>query len=91
MTGAGNADNSEGETGGARPSPSPWAGARPAGSGVELPSDRTAAYQPPGRYEQPAAWDGPSAYQSATETGAPPAGEPVSEHPEGAPDRSRPP
>lgn len=74
MTGTENPDNSEGDTEEPvpSPSPSPWAGARRGGSGGELPSDRATAYQPPGRYEQPAAWDGPSAYQSATDMGGSP-------------------
>ncbi|MDQ6783230.1 MAG: MinD/ParA family protein [Actinomycetota bacterium] len=34
---------------------------------MELPSDRATAYHPPGPYEQAATWDGPSAYQSASD------------------------
>lgn len=83
MTGGQNRGDSEGDTGGATPppSPSPWAGATSAGSGVELPSDRASAYQPPGRYEQPVAWDGPSAYQSATDTGESATTEPATGEP----------
>ena len=77
MTGAEGNDNRDGDTEAAAtpsrsPSPSPWAGARPMASGVEPPTGGDAAYQPPGGYERPAPWNGPSAYQSAASPTASP-------------------
>ena len=69
MTGTDNPDDSFSGTERSAPSPSPW----------EQRSNRATAYEPPGRYEQPAAWAGPSAYQSATEKDEAGTGEPTAE------------